>query len=92
MNARTISNLMGAAAASFTLTLIVGGIYLFYPLIVAWLGLWLAPDSHGIGSVSSGVSRASLNGVVVLGLILFVFIFYLLQRRPATNSQIDKGR
>jgi uncharacterized membrane protein (DUF485 family) len=82
MTSTTIKNLLLAASLSLTLTLSFGVLYVFYPLILAWLSAWL--DSSGTGgSIAVGfvASRSFINVLFLIALVLFLIIFGLLQRR-----------
>ena len=91
MRAKTGRNLLVALLLSFSLTLVLGAFYTFYPVISLILtSLWnriasSQPDSNGVAAVAGGVSESFLSVLVVGALILFFIIFALLQKRTVKN-------
>ena len=87
MSAKTGRNILLALLLSWSLTLLLGVLYTFYPLISLILtGLWnriasSQQDSSGIVAVAGGVSQSFLKMLVIVAPILFFIIFALLQKR-----------
>lgn len=87
MRAKTGRNILVALVLSLSLTLVLGAVYTFYPVISLILtSLWnriasSQPDSNGIAVVAGGVSESFLRVLVVVAPILFFMIFGLLQKR-----------
>jgi|GEM_PF-3808819 len=91
MRAKTGRNILVALVLSLSLTLVLGAVYTFYPVISLILtSLWnriasSQPDSNGIAVVAGGVSESFLRVLVVVAPILFFMIFGLLQKRTVKN-------
>ena len=75
-------NVLMAASLSLTLTLVFGVLYVFYPLILAWLRAVLnSSATGGIVAVAFAVSSSFITMLLLIALTLFLIIFGLLQRR-----------
>jgi hypothetical protein len=87
--AKTGRNIVVALLLSFSLTLLLGAFYTFYPvtsLILTYIWNWSTQqDSNGIAVVVCGVSGSFLKVLVIVAPILFLIIFALLQNRTVKN-------
>jgi hypothetical protein len=83
--------MMAALLLSLSLTLLLGALYTFYPLIALILtGLWnriasSQPDSGGIVAIAGGVSESFLMVLMAVATILFIIIFASLQKRTVKH-------
>jgi hypothetical protein len=87
MQAMTGRNMLLALLLSLPLTLALTVLYTFYPLISAILSLvWTGiassgADTSGVVAVAGGVSGSFLKMLVILGAVIFLIVFSLLQKR-----------
>ena len=88
---RTARNLLLALFRSLGVTFVSAILYAFYPIMAAGLGLVLnsivssGAQTGGIGAVAGGVSTSFLKTLLILGFVLFLIIFVLLQKRIEKN-------
>src|SRR5262249_3699020 len=87
LNSILCRNLLLAFLLSLTLTFFFAIVYTFFPVIWAIIGiLWRevsspGPESNGIIAVSGGVSQSLSLRLVIFGVLIFLIVFALLQKK-----------